>query len=236
MKLSEIKPLVISASFLILCAACSSGAKDGTDLATPWLGPLYGFERISGKDEFGVFLKSTSGATARFERGIITPPELIVSAGSDLEAISPDAYEQINGLFSEVFRQELAKLIPTTNTGAVPGTPPGAGSHRINAAMTNITITRKTDNLAAGRLSDLQFSFEGSTIEAEIRDRKSNLRRAVIILPATAAKTDWAALRAQFTKFARQAAAEVGKARSAINTRADQPPPPSPAPKTPAKK
>jgi hypothetical protein len=234
MKLREIKSLAISASFLVLCAACSFGDKDGVDLATPWLGPLNGFERISGKDEFGIFLKSTSGATARFERGIITPPELIVSAGSDLEAISPDAYEQINALFSEIFRQELAKQIPTTNTGAAPSAPPGAASHLIQAAMTNLTITRKTNNPAAVRLNDLQFSFDGSTIEAEIRDRKSNVRRAVILLPATAGKTDWAALRAQFTKFARQAAAEVGKARSAINTRADQPPPPTP--KTPAKK
>jgi len=230
MKLREIKSLVISASLLVLCAACSSGAKDGVELTTPWLGPLNGFERVSGKDEFGIFLKSTSGATVRFETAIITPPELIISARSDLEAISPDAYEQINALFSEIFRQELAKQIPTMNTG----TPPGAASHRINAAMTNITITRKTDNPAAGQLKDLQFSFEGSTIEAEIRDRKSNSRRAVIILSAKPGKTDWAALRAQFTEFAHQAAAEIGQARSAINTRADQPS--APALETPAKK
>ncbi len=230
MKLGKIKSLVISASFLILCAACSSGAKDGVDLTTPWLGPLNGFERVSGKDEFGIFLKNTSGATVRFESVIITPPELIVSAGSDLEAISPDAYEQINALFSEIFRQELAKQIPTMNTG----TPPGAASHRINAAMTNITITRKTDNTAAGQLKDLQFSFDGSTIEAEIRDRKSNARQAVIILSTKPGKTDRAALRAQFTEFARLAATEIGQARSAINTRADQPS--APALESPAKK
>ena len=124
MKLRKIKSLVISASFLVLCAACSSGAKDGVDLTTPWLGPLNGFERVSGKDEFGIFLKNTSGATVRFESVIITPPELIVSAGSDLDAISPDAYEQINALFSEIFRQELAKQIPTMS----PRVPPATGS------------------------------------------------------------------------------------------------------------
>ncbi|MFT5487280.1 MAG: hypothetical protein ACI9JL_000950 [Paracoccaceae bacterium] len=229
MKLSELRTLAISTSFLVLCAACSSADKDGIDLTTPWLGPLHGFERVGGKEGFGVFLKNTSGATDRFERVVISAPEFIVSAGSDLEAINPAAYEKIKGLFAETFRQELAKQISVANTGAERN----SASHLIQVALTNVTVTRKTNSATAATLSDLTFSFEGATVEAEIRVRRSNARRAAIILPANAEKTTWNNLRAQFTDIARRAATEAGKARDAINAKAGQAPP---AVKTPAKK
>lgn len=229
MKLRELKSLAISASFLVLCAACSSGDKDSVDLATPWLGPLHGFERVSGEDDFGVFLKRTSGATVKLERSIVSSPEIIVSTSSDLEAMSPAAYERVRSLLSEVFRQELAKQIPTANSDAERG----AASHVIHAALTNITVTRTTNAATAVQVSELQFSFENSTFEAEIRETTSNARRAVVVLPTKAEKTGWNALRAQLSAFARQIAAEIGKARSAINTQADQPP--APAVKAPAK-
>lgn len=230
MRLSELKIAIISASLLILCVACSSGDENGVDLKTPWLGPLQGFDRVSGKDGSGVFVKDTVGATDRFERGILLPPEIIVSARSHLQSITPAAYQNIKAMFAEAFRQELAKQIPI----APAGTELAAASHLIQLALINITVTRKTNSPFAAQLSDLQVSFQGSTIEVDIRARKSNARQAVIILPATAGSFDWNALRVQVTVFARQAAAEIGKAHSAINAKADQPPPP--AAKKPAKK
>ena len=230
MDFRELKMMAISACFLALGAACSSGDNDGLDLNTPWLGPLYGFERVSGKDDTGVFLKKTTGATDRFERGLIAPPEIVVSAGSDLESISPAIYDNIKALFTEVFRQEMAKQIPIAETGAERE----AASHLIQAALINITVTRKTDSPFAVQLGDLQFSFESAKIEAEIRVRKSNARRAAFILPLMAEKTSWNALRPVFTAFARLAATEAGKTRSAIDAKAEQPPPP--AVKTPAEK
>ena len=188
--------LAISASFLAVAAACSSSDKDSVDLTTPWLGPLRGFERVSGEGNFGVFLKKTPGEATGFDRIDVTPPEIIVSAGSDLEAISPESYEKIKALFAEAFRRELAKQVPTATT-------------------------------------DTEFSFEGATIEAEIRIRKTNARSGAIVLPAKADNTGWEALGDPFAALARQAAAEVAKARSAIDTKAAQPPP---APEKPAEK
>lgn len=229
MKTRHLKTLVISASFLVLCAACSSSDKDGVDLETPWLGPLHGFERLSGKDNSGIFLKDAPGTPVRFERSVLAPPEFIVSASSDLESISPAAYEQIKTLFADVFRQEMAKQISTANTGSERS----AATHAVYSALTNVTITRKTNSARAARLSDLVFSFEGSTLEVEIRVRRSNARRAVIVLPAKAGNIAWNDLRGRLAGLVREAAAEVGKAGSAINAKADQPPP---AVKTPAKK
>lgn len=230
MKIRELRTLAISTSFLLICAACSSSDKDGVELTTPWLGPLHGFERVSGKDDFGVFLKSAPGITTRFDGVVLTPPEFTISSGSDLEAISPAAYGKIKEMFVDVFQQEFTKQFPSAKTGA----DRNATSHFIHAALTNVTITRKTNNTRAAQLSDLTFSFEGSTLEVEIRVQKSNARQAVVVLAAKAANTTWNNLRAQLGVLASQAAAESDKARGAINARADQPAPP--AAKTPVKK
>mgnify|MGYP006097630209 CR=1 FL=1 len=217
MNLRELKLQAISASFLILCAACSSVDKDGVVSETPWLGPLHGFERVSGEEGFGLFLMSSSDAPVRFERCIVAAPEIIVSARSDLEAISPTIYRKIKALFAEVLQQELAKRLPTVNTSRVSN----SVSHVIHAALTNVTITLKTPNSTAAQLSNLHFSFEESAIEVEIRLRQSNARQAVIVLPTKAEKTGWIPLRKQFRAFARQAAMKASKARSAINAKAD---------------
>lgn len=227
MTLRELKILAVSASFLILGAACSTGNSDGVELETPWLGPLHGYERLSGEEGFGSFLKISGGAI-RFERGTLAPPEIVISASSDLDSISPAIYEEVKTLFSGIFRQEMGRLFP--NAGA--GTTSGAPSHLIKTALINITVTRNTDNTRIARLGDLQFSFENSTTETEIRLRRTNLRQAVIILPTKAEKTKWSGLGARFTEIARATAAEAAKVRSAINTRADRPPPA----KAPAKK
>lgn len=52
-------------------------------------------------------------------------------------------------------------------------------------------------------------------------------------MPATGKPIGWDMLRDQLVVFARETAAETGKALSAINTKADQPPP---AVEAPAKK
>lgn len=226
MTFRNLKTLTISATFLFLCAACSSSEKHGVELTTPWLGPVQGFERVSGQDNVGVFLRSTTGETVRFERAVILPPEIIVSTRSDLESMSPATFAQIKRLFSDIFQQEMAKQFPTAKDD-------NAASHLIPAALTNVTVTRKTDAARTALITDLQFSFEDAAIEAEFRVRKTNARQAVFVLPATAGKTDWNNLPALFTKIARAAAAEAGKTRDAINARADRPPP---AAKAPAKK
>lgn len=227
MTLRELKTLAISTSFLILGAACSTSDSNGVDLETPWLGPLRGYERIGGSEDFGSFLRISGGAI-RFERGIAAQPEIVISASSDLDSISPATYEEIKRLFSEIFREEMEKQFPAARAPAASGAP----SHLIKTALTNITVTRRTADTRIARLNDLQFSFENSTTETEFRLRKTNMRQAVIILPATADKTNWSGLRARFTEFARATATEAGKVRDAINTRADRPPPA----KAPAKK
>lgn len=221
MKSRKFRSLAVSASILLLAAACSSGDKNTVELATPWLGPLNGFERVSGEDDSGVFVKAAPGKTEQFERGIFAPPEIIVSANSDLEAISPESYEKIKALFLEVFRAELAKQLPVANTAGERAD----ASHLVHAALTNVTVTRKDDNPNAVEIGDLQFSFEGSTIEAEIRTRKTNARLAAFVVPAKAVKTGWDGLRAPFTELARRAAAEAAKARGAIDSKAAQPAP-----------
>lgn len=227
MTLRDLKKLAISASFLFLGAACSTSDNDGVALETPWLGPLHGYERISGGDDFGSFLK-VSGGAIRFERGTLAPPEVVISASSDLDSISPEIYEEIKRLFTEIFRQEMGTQFPNVRAASASDAP----SHRIKTALTNVTVTRSTNNTRVARLADLQFSFENSTTETEIRLQRTNLRQAVIILPVKPEKTNWSGLRSRFTEFARATAVEAGKVRDAINTRADRPPPA----KAPAKK
>ena len=221
--------LKISAICVGLCAACSSGDKNAINMATPWLGTLNGFERISGKDEFGVFRRNTPGKTARFERGIVLPSEIVVSARSDLGAVQPETYEKIKALFSDAVQAEMAKKFPTAN-----GSAQSAGaSHRIKVALTGLTVTRTSNSPFAARLNDLRFSFENAKTEAEIREVKSNTRQAAIVVPATGKPIGWNTLRDQLVVFARETAAGTAKALSAINTKADQPPP---AVEAPAKK
>jgi hypothetical protein len=218
--------LKISAICVGLCAACSSGDKNALNVATPWLGTLNGFKRITGEDEFGVFQRNTPGKTARFERGIVLPSEIVVSARSDLGAVQPETYEKIKALFSDTVQAEMAKKFPTAN-----GSAQSAGaSHQIKVALTGLTVTRMSNNAFAARLNDLRFSFENAKIETEIREAKSNTRQAAIVLPATGQPIGWDTLRDQLAVFARETAAETGKALNAINTMADQPPPAAEAP------
>ena len=231
MKVKELKTAVVCAFLIGLGGACTSSGSNGVQLSTPWLGPLNGFERVNGTGDFGIFLKKTESAIDRFESGIVVEPEIILAAGTDLGSVPSAAYKKIKLLFSELYRQEMAKKIPTANTDEERK----GSSHLIRAVLTNIKITRtKMENSTPPKLSDIQFSFGNSTIEGEVRLRRTNERLAAFILPINAATIGWSALRRQFSTLALQAAAEAGETRKAINTRTDLQP--GLAAKTPAKK
>ncbi|MAI49883.1 MAG: hypothetical protein CMM16_04890 [Rhodospirillaceae bacterium] len=209
---------------MALGAACSSSGSDGVELSTPWLGSLDNLQRVSGQGNFGIFLKKNEGATAHFGSGFILTPEIIVAAGSDLELVTPETYEKIKDLFAELYLQAMAKEIPAANLDVKQIEP----SHLVRAVLTNIKIkNKKTINPTAVSPRDLEFSFGQSRIEAEIRLRRTNERQAVFVLPVTAPTIGWKALRLQFSNFALLTAVETGKARDAINTKADRDPAPT---------
>ena len=224
MKLRNLTMTVVGVSFLVLGAACSSGDNGHPGITTPWLGSLKGFERIRGEDESGVFRRIAPGKIARFERGIIVPPEITVSAGSDLDAMHPETYEKIKSLFDAALRQELAKQFPVTGAS----TERSGATHEIHVVLNGVTVTRSTSTTLAVRLDDLRFSFAGATIEADFRDVTSNTRAAAIVLPASAGTVGWNGLGDQLTVFARQAAEQAAVAYKAVNEEADKPAAPAP--------
>mgnify|MGYP003628865157 CR=1 FL=1 len=230
MKIRNLAITAISASFLVLGAGCSSDDAGNPGISTPWLGTLQGFERVGGKDEFGVFRRIAPGRMARFERGILVAPEITVSARSDLDAMHPETYEKIKSLFDAALRQELAKQFPITAAGAGRS----GATHEINIVLNRVTVTRSTNNTLAVRLEDLRFSFPGATIEGDFRELTSNARAAAIVLSASAGTVGWNALRDQLSAFARQTAEQAAVAYKAINEEADKPA--DPAPKESAQK
>ena len=226
MKFKVLRLRAISAFFVALLAACSSGDPGNPGITTPWLGTLKGFERVSGEGEFGVFRSTSPGKTARFERAMIVPPEITVSARSDLDAMHPETYEKIKSAFHAALQNELAKKFPIVETAS-------GATHQVHLALNGVTVTRTTNNSFAVRLDDLRFAFSGATIEAEFREVKSNARAAAIVLRASAGTIGWNALSDQLNEFAIQTAEQAAVAYKAINERADKPT--EPAPTTPAK-
>ncbi len=216
MKIRNARIWGLSGILLTVCAACSSGDSDGLDVKTNWLGPLYKYERITGKDNFGIFLIKGEPGPTSLERIMLETAEITISARSDLNSIDPAAYGKLRAELTAAFRQELSKQFTVSAS-------PGPGVYKFRAALTNLTAKRKVGGIGPPGLADLEFQFGNSAIEAELRDTRSNMRHSVIVLKAQAANTSWLGLADVFRKFAADAVTQAATARDEIKKRASRP-------------
>lgn len=226
MKRPDLKLSVFGALALLVCASCSSGDDDGISVTTNWLGPLRHFERLSGGEGFGVFLKNDPSIPASVRELRIGPAEITISPNSDLNALEPAPYERLRAGFADALRRHIAG-------GAPAGTDQKDGeTYVLHAALTNLTVTRKTREFGPVGLENLEFSLEGAAIEISLHQQSTNMRRAVIVQRAAGGKVAGNDLTERFNALAIEAAKTVAEARNGINRKASQPPPP-PAKATP---
>jgi len=222
-KLSAICALV-----LVLCAACGSGDDDGLDVTTSWLGPLRQYERLSGEDQYGVYLRNDATRPARVLRFDIAPAEITVSTGSDLNALSPAAYEELRGALVKALARQIASRFPAPAASATGTAEKGTDSYVLRAALTNLTIKRVSRKLGPAGLRDLEFSLDDSAIEISLHEQRSNARRAVIVQKVGGGKLRWNALADRFDALALQAAEKTAEARDGIDKKANAPEKPAP--------
>ena len=149
---------------------------------------------------------------------MLEPAEITISARSDPNSIDPAAYGKLRAALTAAFRQELSKQFTVSAS-------PGPGVYKFRGALTNLTAKRKVGEIGPPGLADLEFQFENSAIEAELRDTRSNTRHAVFVLKAQAANTRWTGLADVFKKFAAEAATQAATARNEIKKRANRPEP-----------
>jgi len=222
MKRPEFKLSAICVLVLVLCAACGSGGGDGLDVTTSWLGPLRHYERLSGEEQYGVYLRNDGTRPARVLRFDIARAEITVSTGSDLNALSPAAYEQLRTALEKALTRQIAGRFPgaTATTGTAPK---GADSYLFRAALTNLTVKRVSKKLGPAGLRDLEFSFDDSAMEISLNENRSNARRAVIVQKVEGGKLRWNEIANRFEALALQAAEKTAEARDGIDKKASQP-------------
>lgn len=219
MKRPEFRFSVIGILVLFICAACSSGKDEGIDVATNWLGPLHQYERVSGKDRFGIFLKKDSSPPATVRQLRIDPAEITISARSDLNALNPASYEQLRAAFSDTLKEHVARRFPAP---AEKGLQDG-DAYVLRAALTNLTVKRKTKAFGPIELKGLEFSSEDTALEISLHELRTNIRHAVIVQKVADGKMSWNGLRERFRALAEEAAAKTAEARDGINKKANQP-------------
>ena len=220
MALRSLKLPVICGLAAIFLAACSSS--DDLDLTTSWLGPLHNYERVGAGTSGGLFiLKDVKPAAA--DRILLAPAEITVSVESDLNSISPRAYERIRRLFADALARELSKQPNNTSDNA--------DAYIVHIALTNLTAKRIGKEISATALSDLKFSFGTAAVKAELRHQQTNSRDAVILMPAPGPETTTSGLPGLLASFAEKISARVSQARTELSKRSRAPVAPKPAAK-----
>ena len=204
----------------MLLAACSSN--DEADFTTSWLGPLHSYECITGQDNTGLFILKDSRPVAA-ERILLAPAEITVSVESDLNSISPRAYERMRRLFADALAQELSKQPNDTSENA--------SAYLVRVALTNLTAKRIGKEIEETVLADLKFSFKMTAIEVEFRNRLTNARSAVMVMPAGANETNASGLPGVLASFAEKTSVQIARARAELTKRSRAPAAPSPAEK-----
>lgn len=228
MKRPILKSSIIGA-LLLASSACSSGGEDGIDVTTSWLGSLHRYEQISGAGRSGVFLMKNGSRPAHVARIVVEPAEITVSSRSDLNAISPAAYEKLRDVLTAALAREAAKQFPSSGAPA-----DNADTYLLRVALTNLTVKRKTRKTGPAGLNDLEFNFDDAAIELGIRERRSNARRGAAIHRLQARNAGWNALVGRFGDFAVQAIAKAAEARDGVNRKAAQPRASAPAANKPS--
>jgi hypothetical protein len=231
MKRPQLKLSSICVLVLALCAACGSGENDGLDVTTSWLGPLRQYERLSGEEQYGVYLRNDGTRPARVLRIEIAPAEITISTRSDLNTLSPAAYEQLRTALEKALTRQITTRFPAPAARAAGSDQENADSYVLRAALTNLTIKRVSKEFDLVGLRDLEFSFDGSAIEISLHEKRSNARQAVIVQKAAGKKFRWNALDDEFDTLARSAAEKTAEARDGIDKKASAPEKPA-TPKT----
>jgi hypothetical protein len=232
MKRPELRLSAIATLVLLACAACSSGSDDGIDVTTSWLGSLHRYERVSGTEQFGVYLMKGGTRPAHVGQIIVGSAEITISARSDLNAISPAAYEELRAAFAKALEREAAQRFAAKPGASGPADT--ADTYILRAALTNLTVKRKSRNFGPVGLNDLEFTFDDAAIELVLHEKRSNARRGVIVQKAEGPVARRNALADRFRSLAARAAEKTAEARDGINRKAALPVAPALAPAKPS--
>ena len=196
----------------MVLASCSSN--DSAGATTSWLGPLHNYERVGGENDNGVFVLKGSKPVAA-ERILLAPTEITISANSDLNSITPSAYERIRRNFADVLAREFSKQ-PNKASDV-------SGAYVVRITLTNLTAKRIGKDVGTNPLADLRFSFESAAIEVELRNQQTNTRNAVVVLPARAKTVTASGLPQTLTNFAQRVWVRISEARAELSRRAATP-------------
>ncbi len=196
----------------MLLVSCSSD--HGPSGTTSWLGPLQGYERVGGENYNAVFVLRSSKPVAA-ERILLAPAEITISVNSDLNSITPSAYERIRRIFADVIAREFSKQPNKTSNAS--------GAYVVRITLTNLTAKRIDKDVGANSLADLRFSFESAAIEVELRNRQTNTRNAVVVLPARAKTVKASGLPQTLTNLSQRVWVGISEARAELSRRAATP-------------
>lgn len=203
---------------LALLASCSSG-DDRLSVKTGWLGSLGDYERASGDGAAGVFVRPSIDAAADLEAAWLAPVEITLAPGSDINSIDAADFDDIRAGLTAIIGEAVRPVVPLR-------TRPGPETYELRVALTGFSIILADRRTISPGREDFRFGFAGAAIEAELREGRTNLRRAVIILPAAPVLgTDaaqgrdedrWSDLPARFRSIAAAFRADLETAKQAI--------------------
>ncbi|MEX2455538.1 MAG: hypothetical protein WD470_12585 [Rhodospirillaceae bacterium] len=203
---------------IAVLASCSSG-DDRLSVRTGWLGSLGDYERASGEGISGVFVLAATHPAAALESARLAPVEITLAPGSDTGSIDAADFDEIRAGLAAILGEAIRPAVALRDRA-------GPDTYELRIALTGLSIKlvdRRT--ISPGR-EDFRFGFAGTALEAELREGSTNLRRAVIVLPAApAVGTDaaqgrdevrWGDLPARFRSIAAAFRADLETAKQAI--------------------
>lgn len=206
--------LVLMAALL---ASCSSGEKK-PDVTTGWLGELTAYKRVSGKDAAGVFVRASDAAAKPLDAVRFAPVEITVAANSDYYSVAPAHLAEMRDSLAGILKDAIGPVVPI-RAATAPDT------YTLRIALTNLTIKQSNRQSTVARREDYRFGFDGASIEAELRDGSTNMRRAVILTPVAGAgrraardaeRDRWADLAGRFRTAAAAFRADLEIAKQAL--------------------
>jgi hypothetical protein len=199
----------------LLLTACSSNDVP-LNRTTHWLGPLAQYQQVTGSEKSGIFILKQRDGARPVGRILMEPVEITISNRSDLNSLTDSMYDRIRSAFADALANRLAEQGDNLAAGKE------TENYLVRVALTNVTVKRKESSLKDPTLSRSRISFENASIEAELRNKHTNVREAVIITPATAGETTSTNLYTLFYRFAENFATELVTARTWLNSRSSQ--------------
>lgn len=216
--------LIVSAAVAALVTGCSSSDDNRPTARTGWLGHLSTLERVAGTkgSNEGVFIHRAADAAVKVETVFLSPVDVTLAAGSDLQTIEPSDIETLRELFASSVRSALKDKVEFVSR-------PESGSYTMRVALTHVRVGRTKRLGGSDRRVHLRFVLSSAAIQSELRDGATNKRRVATIATGVIDKeqpanpVNWDEAVAKFDEYTALLAVQLDTAFTALSV----PPPPS---------